>query len=61
MPCSAELRRRFADRAEAIRYLARRGFLCAAQGWVNGRWAATLSLEAGSYHVAIWLRMSEAA
>jgi hypothetical protein len=37
MPCNAEIHRRYATRDEAFQYLASRGFLCSATGWVNGR------------------------
>ena len=61
MPCPAEIHRSFPDRDAAIRYLASRGFLCAASGWTNGRWTGTVERASGRYEVAIRLRLSVAA
>ena len=61
MTCNAEINRSFHTRDAAFRYLASRGFLCGPQGWANGRWAATVEYEHNAFHVAVWLRMREAA
>lgn len=55
MTCKAEIRRRYDTRDDAWAYLASRGFVCHADGWRNGRWAATVLRDGDAIAVRVWL------
>jgi hypothetical protein len=61
MTCNAEIRRRYDTRDDAWGYLASRGFVCHADGWANGRWAATAVRDGDGFNVTVWLRAEAAA
>jgi hypothetical protein len=55
--CKAEIRRHYDTRDDAWAYLASRGFVCHADGWRNGRWAATVLRDGEAITVRVWLNV----
>jgi hypothetical protein len=61
MTQAAELHRRYRTLRDAWAYLEARGFTCMGNGWVNGRWAASVDPADDGVHVTVRLRLPDAA
>jgi hypothetical protein len=56
MTYATQIRRRYGTLRDAWTYLEARGFVCTGNGWVNGRWSASVEPDANGIVVTVWLR-----